>query len=317
MDQIQRFGEKRLEREELTGLHQELAGHLDAAIQARMELGASPIEAEVAAVQAMGSPRRIVERLATVTQPSKKRWSVAYLLLAGLGAPIAFALSQIAMYSIVETQSPSINPFLWSYYAMLLCLGSLLVVGWRERKPAFATAILSFVPCTLIVAFAFAGVFFWQPATSMPADLSKEFGDLQTKVISGEAAKRAIETFEASAAEFERGESNRITVSDSLTTSMRDYDRREQGTAFIANYRAVKVPRLQQRVAELGPARQSLHAYVQANRLLVVGATIPPAINLTWQLCAIGFGLNLFGTALRFLWDKQVERLRRRMRPRT
>ena len=128
---------KRLDPALRSALHNEIAAHLDAAIQARMELGDSPDEAERSAIAAFGDVKRIVKGVAEVNEVDCKAQSQHVAFVGGFFA--VFAGGMAASWSGRLSDSATVLGF---YGTALPLLVAIFVTAFRARRLRWGRLLL-------------------------------------------------------------------------------------------------------------------------------------------------------------------------------
>jgi hypothetical protein len=143
--------------EEIRALRDEIAVHLDASIQARLETGEPPDEAASRAVQALGDPSEIVRRMADARPTDVKTgrrkllvslaatlgaylyafWSPANLAADVLLGALLVGLAFVATYSW-KARRVQVRPFAALAFPMWLALSVVLSVHWVTLMPGDA-----------------------------------------------------------------------------------------------------------------------------------------------------------------------------------
>ncbi len=125
---LRTYAYRRLSDQQANALTDEINAHLDAAIQARIELGDTPAEAERSAVHAFGSPKVVVNRLAKLETP-KAKLHVPSLIAMMAGELFLAVLSMVVVPGFHSAWIDHIG-VAFAVFAVIGCF----VTGWRATR---------------------------------------------------------------------------------------------------------------------------------------------------------------------------------------
>jgi hypothetical protein len=145
---------RRLDPAVARALHDEIAAHLDAAIQARMELGESPEEAERNAVAAFGDVRGVARQIADEARIDAR--AQRHHLAAFVGFFAAFAIALAGSWT-------GAMPDVWStvlfVVASFVLVPALVVAAYRARRPRWGLMLLLYPVVSLWFGVGFAAAY--------------------------------------------------------------------------------------------------------------------------------------------------------------
>jgi len=155
LKELDRAARRQLDADVARALHDELAGHLDAAIQARLELGETPDEAETNAVAALGEPSRLV---AGFGEPERRYRRLHLVAIAATFLVLAIQASG----KIVVPALPRGLTLALLFSPTFVGLSVAGYYAFRSRGIHFLGLAALYLPITAMFAFAFAPT--WVPS---------------------------------------------------------------------------------------------------------------------------------------------------------
>jgi hypothetical protein len=182
-------------------LHDEVAVHLDAAIQARMELGESPEEAERNAVAAFGDVRDVTRQIGDEARidPRAQRHHLA----AFVGFFAAFSLALTGSWTGVI---PDVSSTLFFLAASFALVPLLVVSAYRARRPRWGLMLLLYPVLSLWLGAGFAAAYLPDAPTPVVGTLRRDLPRLLADADSNaNRLATALNRLDQARADFERG----------------------------------------------------------------------------------------------------------------
>ncbi|MGV3616363.1 MAG: permease prefix domain 1-containing protein [Fimbriimonas sp.] len=296
LDTLDRESRRHLDRQEANALRSEIEGHLDAAIAARMEMGATYEEAEREAVADFGNVRKFVRAMRE--GPKQPPFDKSLFAVTAKGWTLLYSFAYLGLYFYGD-----IVPFVRyaSLYATAIMAGVIVAKSVRLRRIPFMTVLALYAFLVPVGAVGMAATHLPRVAGERTVTRHAVAGELRFIRDQGAGWQAILASYEAHRREFLQGSMIAPTL----------YETAAQGAAYsvapdraIATRRWAEAERLlkAKAVQKIALARSFERAYqdrIDRPWILTIPGwfgvsaavmAVPPVVTLFFSALGIAFG---------------------------
>lgn len=302
---LDRSTNRMLEPHEGRMLRDEIWAHLDASIQARMELGETREEAERRAVQEFGDVGQVVQRVSDAQKPRGPAVSPLFT--------VALTAGGIVSPGIILF--PRDTPGLLVLLALVGCLGTAMISTWPLRRIQWRSFIIALLPASL--GFSIALSFSYRRPNV--ADGYRSGPELQQAIdtmrIENDLYSKYLVNLDAGYETFLREGGLQVPRDINRETGGVKYGRAKNEAAARRSWELTRSSRAEQEAGRLATEQWIRKAEEARNRTWLQEFPYKVPWGFAYALLVFAyFGAGHFSVLfLRWLYD-EVGRIRRRMR---